>query len=83
MLQPRRHRRESRRQRSVLRDPEHREICEDGAELHQRLRQLLAGKWRLDLEANPGEHNDISAKHPDKVARRAARIDSFLTEANA
>lgn len=48
------------------------------------------GKWKLirwawpqrtelfDLEADPGESNDLSAKHPELVERLEKEIDSFL-----
>ncbi len=56
---------------------------------------IREGKWKLirwdwpartelfDLEADPGEHTDLAEKNPDIVSKLTARIDSFLTEANA
>jgi arylsulfatase A-like enzyme len=53
------------------------------------------GKWKLirwgwpartelfDLDADPGESNDLSAKQPEVVTRLEKQIDSFLMESQA
>jgi len=53
------------------------------------------GKWKLirwdwpartelfDLDADPGEHNDLAAEHPEIVSDMTNRIDSFLVESGA
>lgn len=56
---------------------------------------IREGKWKLirwgwpkrtelfDLEADPGESEDISSKHPEIVTKLSGQIDSFLKETDA
>ena len=41
----------------------------------------LKSLWLFDLEADPTEQTDVSAQHPQIVARLRARLDEFRAEA--
>ena len=45
------------------------------------MREHLKSLWLFDLEADPTEQVDVSAQHPDVVARLRARLDELRGEA--